>query len=240
MTAIKVLIVEDDAAICRIVREHLERRGIDSVSAGTVAGGREAIAREDFPVVILDRSLPDGSGLEVLAELRAAGSDAHVIVLTGAGSEEERVNAIEAGADDYVVKPFYSRELVARVLAVERRRRLADDTTLQIGPLEIDLNAHLVTVENLPLDLTTKEYALLVFLAANPGRTFSRSELLRAVWNSNTDWQQSATVTEHVRRLRMKIETDPRHPQMLKTVRGAGYRLDRPEQGPGDELKADE
>lgn len=236
----KVLIVEDDAAVCRVVSEQLESRGVRVVSAGTVDGSRQALSREDFEVVILDRALPDGSGLEVLTELRASGSSAHVIVLTGAGSEEDRVHAIEAGADDYVVKPFYVRELAARVLAVQRRRGLAEDTTLRVGPLEIDLKAHLVTADDLPLDLTSKEYALLVFLAARPGHTFSRAELLRAVWNSNADWQQSATVTEHVRRLRTKIEADPRHPQMLKTVRGAGYRLDPPAAGMGDEDEPEE
>ena len=149
---------------------------------------------------------------------------AHVIVLTGAGSEADRVQAIELGADDYVVKPFFARELAARVLAVERRRGLAEHTTLRIGPLEIDMKARVVTADGRPIDLTTKEFALLAFLAARPGHTFSRVELLRAVWQSSPDWQQSTTVTEHIRRLRTKLEQDSRHPEMLKTVRGAGYR----------------
>ncbi len=233
----RVLIVEDDAAVCRIVRDQLESRGVGTVSAGTVAASREALAREDFEAIILDLSLPDGSGLEVLAELRASGSSAHVIVLTGAGSEADRVHALESGADDYVVKPFFARELAARVLAVERRRTLTEDMTLRIGPLEIDLNAREVTADGRPLDLTSKEFALLAFLAARPGHTFSRAELLRAVWESSPDWQQSTTVTEHIHRLRTKIEQDPRHPQLLKTVRGAGYRLDLPSPGPSDAVE---
>ncbi len=224
----RVLIIEDEAAICQLVRDHLELQGVGTVSAGSVAAGRAALAQEDFHVVILDLTLPDGSGLEVLADLRSTGSDAHVIVLTGAGSEADRINAFESGADDYVVKPFFARELAARVLAVERRRNLTEDTTLRIGPLEIDLNAREVTADGQPIDLTTKEFALLAFLAARPGHTFSRDELLRAVWQSSPDWQQIATVTEHMRRLRSKIESDPRHPTMLKTVRGVGYRIDAP------------
>ncbi|MGK2928061.1 MAG: EAL domain-containing protein [Acidimicrobiales bacterium] len=227
----RVLIVEDDAAVRGIVRDQLESRGVGIVSAGSLAASRQALAGGDFQAIILDLALPDGSGLELLAELRASGSSAHVIVLTGAGSEEDRVHAIESGADDYVVKPFFARELAARVLAVERRRSLTEDTTLRIGPLEIDLAAREVKADDRPIDLTTKEFALLAFLAARPGHTFSRAELLRAVWQSSPDWQQSATVTEHVRRLRTKIEPDPRHPEMLTTVRGAGYRLDLPSPG---------
>lgn len=230
----KVLIVEDDAAVCRIVSDQLEGRGVDTVSAGSLAPSRDALALEDFHVIILDLTLPDGSGLELLADLRASDSSAHVIVLTGEGSEADRIRSIEQGADDHVVKPFFVRELAARVLAVERRHSLPEDTTLRIGPFEIDLKAREVTTVDRTIDLTTKEFALLAFLAVGPGHTFSRAELLRAVWQSSPDWQQSSTVTEHVRRLRTKIELDPQHPQILKTVRGAGYRLDLPSPGGRD------
>ncbi|MEO7398859.1 MAG: response regulator, partial [Ilumatobacteraceae bacterium] len=222
----RVLIIEDDAAVCRVVRDQLENRGVSVVTAYTAAASREALKREDFEAVILDLSLPDGSGLDLLAELRAAGSSAHVIILTGAGAEADRVHALEQGADDYVVKPFFARELAARVLAVGRRRNVAVDTALHVGPLEIDLAARQVVANGLSVDLTTKEFALLAFLAARPGHTFSRAELLRAVWQSDPERQQSSTVTEHVRRLRIKIEHDPQRPRLLKTVRGAGYRLD--------------
>lgn len=224
----RVLIVEDDAAVARLVRDQLESRGVGVISADSVSTGREALVRGEFHVVILDLTLPDGSGFEVLSTLRASGSSAHAIVLTDAESEADRVDAIERGADDVVVKPFFVRELAARVLAVERRRSLTEDTMLQVGPLRIDLRAHEVTSDGEPVDLTTMEFALLAFLAAHPGQAFSRAELLRAVWQSSTDWQQSATVTEHVSRLRTKIEADPRRPKMLITVRGAGYRFDVP------------
>ena len=224
----RVLIVEDDAAVSRLVRDQLESRGVGVISADSVSTGRDALARGDFHVVILDLTLLDGSGFEVLSTLRASGSSAHAIVLTDADAEADRVDAIERGADDVVVKPFFVRELAARVLAVERRRSITEETMLQAGPLQIDLRAHEVTTDGHPVDLTTMEFALLAFLAAHPGQAFSRAELLRAVWQSSTDWQQSATVTEHVSRLRTKIEADPRHPEMLITVRGAGYRFDAP------------
>lgn len=225
----RVLIVEDEAMIRQMVGEQLERRGVGIVSAGTVAASREALEHEDFHAIILDLGLPDGSGFDILAELRASGSSTHVIVLTGAASEADRIHAIEAGADDVVVKPFFVRELAARVLAVERRRSLSEDRLLRIGPLEIDLKACEVVSGDRTIELTNREFDLLAFLAARPGQTFSRAELLRAVWKSSAEWQQSATVTEHMRRLRTKIEADPRHPEMLKTVRGVGYRMDPPE-----------
>ncbi|MEO5725267.1 MAG: EAL domain-containing protein, partial [Ilumatobacteraceae bacterium] len=235
----RVLIVEDDTAVSRIVRDQLESRGVGTVSVGTVAASREALAREDFQAIILDVTLPDGSGLEVLAEFRAAGSSGHVIMLTGAASEADRVHALEMGADDYVVKPFFARELVARILAVERRTSITEDTTLRIGPLEIDLKAREITVDGRHINLATKEFDLLAFLAARPGQTFSRVELLRAVWQASSDWHYNATVTEHIHRLRAKIEPDPQRPQMIKTIRGAGYRLDEPSLGPRDAVNED-
>ncbi|MFN3254792.1 MAG: EAL domain-containing protein [Ilumatobacter sp.] len=229
----RVLIIEDDAAVQRVVFDGLKSRSVTTVvAADTVAAGRAALGRQDFHVVIVGLALVDGSGLEIIAELRASGSTAHVIVLTDAAAETDRVHAFESGADDYVIKPFFVRELVARVLAVERRHGLTADTKLHIGPLEINLNARDVTLHHRPLELTAMEFALLAFLAARPGHTFSRGELLEAVGHTSADWHSGSTVTEHVRRLRSKIETDPRQPQLLTTVRGAGYRLDAPESDP--------
>ena len=230
--AVRVLVVEDDAAVRRIVCDQLAGRGVDVVSTDNIADGRTTLEREDFHALVIELTLPDGSALDILAQLRASGSATHVIVLGGASSEADRVHAIESGADDYVVKPFSARELAARVLAVGRRRGLTPDTKLHIGPLKIDLDARDVTVHDRPIELTEMEFSLLAFLAARPGHTFSRAELLRAVWHSNADWKQSSTVTEHVRRLRIKIETNPRKPQLLTTVRGAGYRLDTPASDP--------
>jgi DNA-binding response OmpR family regulator len=230
----RLLLVEDDQAVRRLVRNHLEHEGVTVTEASTVAEALNELHHHEFDVAILDLTLPDGSGLEVLRELRALGSAAHVAVLSGAGAEIDRVRALDLGADDYVVKPFYVRELASRILAVQRRQDSARGTEYRYGRLWIDVGARVVTVDEVPLHLTTKEFDLLACLAANPRHVFTREDLLRAVWNSAGDWQRASTVTEHIRRLRAKIEADPVHPVILRTARGAGYRFDPP----GDEPDA--
>jgi PAS domain S-box-containing protein len=224
----RLLIVDDDVSVRRLVAGRLERRGVSVTTVATAATARTALEHDAFDVAIIDLNLPDGSGLDLVQGLRAVGSLTHVIILSGAGSETDRVRGLEVGADDYVVKPFFVREVVARVLAVRRRQDVGKDSTLRHGGIAIDLAARQVSVNDDPLTLTAKEFDLLAFLAARPGHVFSRDELLRAVWQSAGEWQQESTVTEHVRRLRSKIEHDPTHPQILQTVRGVGYRFDPP------------
>ena len=221
-----VLVVEDEAPIRHLVRNQLESQGVPVEEAGTVTAALELMSRRTYTVVILDLTLPDGSGLTILDNLRRSGSESHVIVLSGATSEADRLNALQRGADDYVVKPFFARELTARVLAVRRRRDPTKDMRLEVGPIMINLRARIVMMDGAPLELTAKEFDLLAYLAARPGHVFSREQLLQTVWQSSSDWQQDATVTEHVRRLRAKIEKDPSRPKVLVTVRGAGYRLE--------------
>jgi len=228
---VTVLIVEDDLAIRQLVRDHLQDRGMQVTVAATLEAAQAAVEQGSFTVVILDLTLPDGSGLDLLDHLRESRSTAHVIILSGSGSEAARVLALGRGADDYVVKPFSVRELSARVLAVRRRRAAPTSTTLAVGPLVIDLAARKVAADGKALELTAKEFDLLAYLAARPGFVFTRDQLLRAVWNSCSEWQQAATVTEHIRRLRAKIEADPRRPRLLRTVRSGGYRLDQRQDG---------
>jgi PAS domain S-box-containing protein len=223
-----VLLVEDDPAIRRLVRADLERRDMVVAEAGTVAAAVAALRAQIFDVVILDVSLPDGSGLDVVAHIRSEGGTEHVIMLSGAGTEVDRIRGLDSGADDYVVKPFFARELTARVVAVTRRRTAEQATVLRLGGLEVDLAARRALVDDVLIDLTAKEFSLLAFLAARPGHVFSRDELLRAVWQSDPDWQTTTTVTEHIRRLRGKLEVDPARPQLLQTVRGVGYSMARP------------
>lgn len=224
----RLLLLEDDVAVRRLVTNHLEQRGFAVTVATTVAEALQHVAHDAFDVAILDLSLPDGSGLAVLASLRALGATTHVTILSGAGGEIDRVGALDLGADDYVVKPFFVRELTARVLAVQRRRASSDVTALQFGPLRIELAAREVSLDDVPVHLTTKEFDLLACMAAGPRRVFSRDELLRTVWHSAADWQRDSTVTEHIRRLRLKLEVDPLNPRILRTARGAGYRFDPP------------
>jgi DNA-binding response OmpR family regulator len=225
---VKLLLLEDDVAVRRLVTNHLEQQGFTVTVATTVAEAMRELNHDAFEVAILDLTLPDGSGLTVLHALRALGATTHVTVLSGAGAEIDRVGALDLGADDYVVKPFFVRELTARILAVQRRRASSTATALQYGSLQIDVAAREVSVDGVQVHLTTKEFDLLACMAQHPRRVFSRDELLRTVWQSAADWQRDSTVTEHIRRLRSKIEADPLNPRILRTARGAGYRFDPP------------
>jgi DNA-binding response OmpR family regulator len=223
-----VLLLEDEAGIRSLISAQLADHGLDVTATATIADALAALARHTYRVVILDLTLPDGSGLDVLDKLHRSGSTSHIIVLSGSTTEADRVRALQRGADDFVVKPFYVRELTARVLAVGRRRSPAGDTSLQIGHLDIDLASRVVTSDGERIALTAREFDLLAYLAGHPGHVFDREQLLNAVWHSTGDWQQPATVTEHIGRLRRKLEIDPANPELLITVHGAGYRLDLP------------
>lgn len=229
----KVLVLEDEPDIRFLLQLALEPTGLSVTAVGSIAEAREALGQQDFDVVVLDLSLPDGSGLEILGELRWSGCPAHVIVLSASAAEADRVRAFTLGADDYVLKPFPVLDFTGRVLAVRRRLEPAEDTHLTIGHVGIDLGARRVLVHGRPVATTTKEFDLLAFLATRPGATFSGEDLLRSVWDSAPDRQLSSTVSEHVRRLRSKIEDDPRQPTLIVTVRGSGYRLDPPDAPPG-------
>lgn len=222
----RLLIVEHDIAVRQLVINHLAEEGVAATAVPTAAIAINDVQHTAFDVAILGLSLADISGRDLLRALRAPGSTTHVIILSDAGDEADRMRAFELGADDYVVKPFFVRELIARVLAVRRRLGIVKNTTLQFGTIGIDLAARQVTVAGAPVDLTVKEFDLLAFLAARPRHAFSREELLRSVWQSAAQWQRTSTVTEHVRRLRSKLETDSLQPGLLRTVRGFGYRFD--------------
>ena len=228
----RVLIVDHDSVSRRDVVSHLEQEGFSVTTAATVAIAVEKLNRATFDVALLGLTLRDGSGLEILRMVRKLGTPIHVIVLSQEVRENDRVEALELGADDYVVKPFFVRELTARVQAVRRRAIHSEDHLLVHGPVAIDLISRQVTLDSTPLNLTTLEFDLLAFLAARPGHAFSRDELLRYVWKSSADWQRASTVTEHVRRLRAKIERDPDQLRLLQTVRGTGYRFDPPSADP--------
>lgn len=224
----EILLVDDDAAIRRLLRAALEKQGLRVHEATSLAAARRTLQDQTCSIVVVDPTLPDGSGLDLLDDVDLDRSSSHVIVLSGSTTESDRLRAFEAGADDYVTKPFFVRELVARILAVHRRQVTEQHTNLEIGSLHLNVVARTATIDGAPLQLTAKEFDLLAFLGARPSLVFTRDALLRLVWGSSSEWQQPSTVTEHIRRLRAKVEVDPRHPQLLRTVRGAGYRLDPP------------
>ena len=213
----RILIVEDDDAIAKPLAEGLRREGFEVTR---VATGEEALEVSLPDLVLLDLRLPGVDGTEVCRRLRAR-SDVPIIVVTAKGEEVDRVVLLELGADDYIVKPFGFRELLARVRAVMRRARPGSDRSrIRVGDLEIDVRGRVASLGNEPLSLTTKEFDLLALLASEPGAVVSRQRILREVWD--TEWfGPTKTVDVHVASLRKKL----RDPAWIETVRGIGLRL---------------
>jgi DNA-binding response OmpR family regulator len=227
-SAARVLVVDDEPTVREVVVGYLKRDGHDVSEAGD---GRLAVSlldEQSFDLVVLDMMLPGVSGLDILRRIRAAG-DMPVIMLTARAEESDRVAGLELGADDYVVKPFSPRELAARVNGVLRRaapKAAVVGATMDFGSLLIDTRTHEVKLDGELVELTPKEFEVLAHLAGSPRQVFSRADLLRDVWQSSPEWQDSATVTVHVRRIRNKIEADPENPRWITTVWGVGYRFE--------------
>jgi two-component system, OmpR family, phosphate regulon response regulator PhoB len=221
----RLLIVDDDEEVRRLVSRVLRSEGYEVEEAADAPSMRAALGRQRPDLVVLDLVLGSADGLDELSELRKT-MDIPVILLTGKSAEVDRVLGLKLGADDYMVKPFYPAELSARIGAILRRRAPAPGGNLGFGALEIDLVAREVLVEGQVVDMTAKEFDLLAFLARSPRQVFSREQILDQVWDSSSEWQDSATVTEHVRRIRRKIEADPDAPKYVCTVRGVGYRFE--------------
>jgi two-component system, OmpR family, phosphate regulon response regulator PhoB len=218
----RVLVVDDDDVVRSLVRDGLEREGFEVRDAADDVSALDELAAHTPNLVILDVNLPVRGGFEVLTAIRSTGG-VPVIMLTGRDSELDRVLGLELGADDYVVKPFSPRELAARVRAVLRRSGPDTESRGGFGELEIDFHARKVHLRGDIVELTAREFDLLAFLARSPRRVFSHDELLAQVWHSSTEWQDPSTVTEHVRRVRSKIEDDRGHPRWVRTVRAVGY-----------------
>src|SRR5690349_11609848 len=222
----RILVVEDAEAILDAVTDALAAEGFE---VRGVADGTTALAlaeSEPFDLVILDLMLPGLSGTEVCRRLRAD-SAVPIIMLTARDSEADRVLGLEIGADDYVTKPFSEVELLSRVRAILRRRELdraASSTVRRLGGLTLDVVEHEVTVDGEPVTLSPSEYRLLAFLAEEPGRVFSRREIMQHLWQSTYVGDERAC-DAHVSTLRKKVERDPSHPERIITVPGFGYKL---------------
>lgn len=220
----RVLVVEDDPTVAEVVSSYLNRAGyvVDRAPDGPTALGRASAHWPDL--VVLDLMLPGMDGLEVCRRLRGRGP-VPVIMLTARGDEDDRILGLEVGADDYVTKPFSPRELVLRVESVLRRTRPGPGVApLEAGGLRVDPGSRRATKNGSELALTLREFDLLTFFVRNPGRAFSREDLMREVWG--WDFGDLSTVTVHVRRLRGKVEDDPARPGLIQTVWGVGYRFD--------------
>jgi DNA-binding response OmpR family regulator len=225
----EILVVEDSANIVELLELHLAREGYRVSSARDGVAALEALERKSFDLVILDWMLPKLDGLEVCKRLRAR-SSMPVLMLTARDEEMDKVLGLEMGADDYLTKPFGVRELLARIRALLRRSAAAPPAaeppgTVELGELRIVADSRVATLRGEPLDLTPKEFDLLLFLAQNRGRVYSRTQLLDKVWGYSFEGYER-TIDSHVQKLRKKIEADPREPKHLKTVWGVGYRFE--------------
>ena len=230
MTDNKILVVEDDVNLLSALKYNFQKEGYDVTTAVDGADAIETARSEKPELIILDVMLPKLSGFEVCRILRRE-TTVPILMLTAKTEEVDKIVGLEIGADDYMTKPFSMRELLARVRAMLRRadmskpQPVSEKKYLKIGDLEIDISRHQALCRDSPLDLTPKEYDLLVFLARNRGFVFSRDQLLEKVWGYDYAGD-TRTVDVHIRWLRQKIETDPAHPRNLLTVRGAGYKLE--------------
>ena len=221
----RILLVEDDETVREVVRTYLGAAGyiVDEVADGFAA--IELIAERLPDLIVMDRMLPGIDGIEVCRRIRAQ-HDIPVVMLTALGATDDRIDGLEAGADDYVTKPFSPRELVLRVGTVLRRSlaEYAPEAPFDLGEFTLHPSARFVLRRGMPLTLSAREFDLFAFLLKHPQRAFTREELLESVWG----WRYGdlSTVTVTMRRLREKVEEDPAHPSILQTVWGVGYRLD--------------
>ena len=221
-----ILVIEDEPKIARLARDYLEKYGFHVLLAADGPAGLAAARRESPDLVLLDLLLPGLDGREVCRKLRAE-SAVPIIMLTALAEESDQIVGLELGADDYITKPFSPAVLVARVRAALRRARgeLAEATVLRRGDLEIDADAHAVTLAGQPLRLTPHEFKLLLALARRPGQTLSRDQLLDELHGAADLGTVDRSVDSHVKNLRRKLERDPERPPFIETVYGVGYRL---------------
>ena len=224
----KVLVVEDDPTLRMGLRATLRSAGYQVLVASTGTEGRDMALSERPDLVLLDVMLPGMNGFEILRDLRQHDPSLPIIMLTAKGEEQDKVQGLRLGADDYVVKPFGIAELLARVDANLRRNRLAESATevLAVGVAKFDFRSHEAQRDGQPVEFTALEARLLRYLVRHEGMVLSRQQILDAVWGSDY-YGTDRTVDNFINRLRTKLEPDPRHPQYLVTVRGAGYRLSR-------------
>jgi two-component system response regulator RegX3 len=224
----KILVVEDEETLAEAISFLLSKEGFEVEIAEDGPAAIAAFEKNGADLILLDLMLPGLSGTEVCRQIRAK-SSVPIIMLTAKDSEIDKVVGLEIGADDYVTKPYSSRELIARIRAVLRRGELGDatvvDGVLSVGPIRLDSDRHVISVNNEQVALPLKEFELLEFLMRNSGRVLTRMQLIDRVWGSDYVGD-TKTLDVHIKRLRAKIEKDPANPEMIQTVRGMGYKLE--------------
>ncbi|CAA9450317.1 MAG: Two-component transcriptional response regulator, LuxR family [uncultured Rubrobacteraceae bacterium] len=225
-----ILLVDDDAALLEVMSIVLSSEGYRVITAADGSEALREVEREALDLVILDVMLPRVSGFEVLKKIREK-SDVPVVMLTAKGQSVDKVVGLELGADDYITKPFDTKELLARIRAILRRFGRQEgrslDGALRIGSLELDPDGYTVTRDGEPLELTPTEFKILALLMKRPGRAFSRTQISEAV-STGSHYLASRYIDVHISRLRGKVEHDPREPRLIQTVPSIGYRVARP------------
>mgnify|MGYP003348984570 CR=1 FL=1 len=221
----RLLLVEDEPGLVMTLSDRLIAEGYDVESATDARSGLEIAVAGPFDAILMDVMLPGGNGFDICRTLRQQGIQTPVLMLTARGQVVDRVVGLKLGADDYLIKPFSPGELAARARSVLRRSQPTPKRSARQGVV-IDAGTRDVSIDGRAVELTAKEFDLLAFLVSRPRLVFSRVQLLAEVWASEPGWQSEATVTEHIHRLRQKVEPDPRQPLHLKTVRGVGYRFE--------------
>jgi DNA-binding response OmpR family regulator len=223
----RILVVEDEAAISDAVTYALREAGYEVDAVGDGADALEQARTRRYDLMVLDLLLPGVPGVEVCARLRAEQNDLPILMLTALDSEHDRVEGLDTGADDYVTKPFSVAEVVSRVRSHLRRRELdraRSSNVIKVGGLQLDVARHSASVDGKPMLLTRSEFRLVALLASEPGKPFTREQLIRHLWESDFVGDRRA-IDVHVSNLRRKIEQDARKPRRLVTVRGVGYKL---------------
>lgn len=225
----RILVVEDEESLSEAIAFLLSKEGFEVEIAATGPAALEKFDLNGADLILLDLMLPGLSGTEVCRQIRTK-SAVPIIMLTAKDSEIDKVVGLELGADDYVTKPYSSRELIARIRAVLRRGEMIESNTevgiLTVGPVRLDIDRHMITVNGLPVSLPLKEFELLEFLMRNAGRVLTRMQLIDRVWGSDYVGD-TKTLDVHIKRLRAKIEKDPANPEFIQTVRGMGYKMER-------------
>ena len=225
----RILVVEDEETLAEAISFLLSKEGFDVAVAATGPEAIESFDKSGADLILLDLMLPGLSGTEVCRQIRTK-SSVPIIMLTAKDSEIDKVVGLELGADDYVTKPYSSRELIARIRAVLRRGEIqdagGDDTALEVGPVRMDTDRHIITVNGEVVAIPLKEFELLEYLMRNAGRVLTRVQIIDRVWGSDYVGD-TKTLDVHIKRLRAKIEKDPANPEFIQTVRGMGYKMER-------------
>jgi len=224
MIAMRILLVEDDEDVARFIRKGLAEQAYAVDAADDGEHALELAATTNYDAIVLDLMIPEPDGLAVCRSLRADGSSVPILMLTARGSVDDKIAGLDAGADDYLAKPFEFGELLARLRALLRRGAVAVSSQIVVGDLEIDSGSHRVKVEGVPLTLTTKEYGVLEYLARNAGRIVTREEIAEHVWSQEFD-PFSNLIEVYINRLRRHIEKVSAR-KLIHTIRGSGYMLE--------------